>query len=226
MDRAYLQKLIALIVEEVVRRAREQLRQEQHPEDLLLLLPEPVAYPASLRDYLTGRFGESFTPVCFSQQPELKLTGTLQAEDLGEQGLFRCLSRARRVMLVSPGMALLGQIAAGDDRDLTAKLMIRSILWQKEVHILLDYAPPRFQRNTFLASMADTIATLRQMQVQVEHYDTGQAAPQPRRELITEQDVRQAAQQKDKTIRCRVGAIITPSARDAIAETGVILDYS
>lgn len=225
MDKANLQKLISLIVEEVVRRVKEQLRKEQHPEDVLVLLPEQLAYPQKLKDYLSAQFGESFVPIQFTEQPQLELEGMENAADLGLQGLFERISQARSVLLVSPAMALLQQIAAGDDRDLVAKLMIRSILWQKDVHVLLDFEPPRFQRNTFLATVASALETLSSMQVQIDHYDTGQTKPQERKDLITERDVLEAAQREDKTLRCKMNAIITPSARDAIASTGVILKY-
>ena len=43
--------------------------------------------------------------------------------------------------------------------------------------------------------------------------------------LVTEEAVRQAARTVDKTVWCSPGAIITPSARDALNETGVRLRY-
>ena len=43
--------------------------------------------------------------------------------------------------------------------------------------------------------------------------------------LVTEEAVRQAARTVDKTVWCSAGAIITPSARDALNETGVRLRY-
>ena len=89
----------------------------------------------------------------------------------------------------------------------------------------LDYEPPRFRRNTFLADTAEAIDTLRQMAVTVCPYFA--VAPQEPEgtDLVTEADVLDAAKTESKTIRCRSGAIITPAARDALAATDVILRY-
>ena len=105
------------------------------------------------------------------------------------------------------------------------KPLVRAILWQKDVRVYLDYEPPRFRRNTFLADTAEAIDTLRQMAVTVCPYFA--VAPQEPEgtDLVTEADVLDAAKTESKTIRCRSGAIITPAARDALAATDVILRY-
>ena len=48
MDRDLLHKLIDAIVAEVLRRVAALERQKQHPEQVLVLLAAPVAYPAEL----------------------------------------------------------------------------------------------------------------------------------------------------------------------------------
>jgi hypothetical protein len=63
------------------------------------------------------------------------------------------------------------------------------------------------------------------MGVTVSPYYTGDAARQIGESLVTEADVLAAADRADKTIRCRVGAIITPAARDALAVHDVIVQY-
>jgi hypothetical protein len=63
------------------------------------------------------------------------------------------------------------------------------------------------------------------MGVTVSPYYTGDAARQIGESLVTEADVLAAADRADKTIRCRVGAIITPAARDALAIHDVIVQY-
>lgn len=67
----------------------------------------------------------------------------------------------------------------------------------------LDYEPPRFRRNTFLADTAEAIDTLRQMAVTVCPYFA--VAPQEPEgtDLVTEADVLDAAKTESKTIRCR-----------------------
>ena len=43
--------------------------------------------------------------------------------------------------------------------------------------------------------------------------------------LITEADVLAAADTREKSIHARVGAIITPAARDALLTSGVAIAY-
>ena len=102
---------------------------------------------------------------------------------------------------------------------------MRSVLWRKDVRLYLDFEPPKFRRNTFLEGVASAIETLRQMNVAVCPYFTGDAAAQIGATLITEADVLTAAQTKEKTITARVGAIITPAARDALRATDVAVQY-
>ena len=122
-------------------------------------------------------------------------------------------------------MELLQEIARGRDKELMAHLMVRSILWRKDVRLYLDFEPPRFRRNTFLEGVSSALDTLKDMGVTVSPYYTGDAARLIGESLVTEADVLAASQRPDKTIHCRVGAIITPAARDALAVHDVIVQY-
>lgn len=225
MDNTQLHKLVTLIVDEVIRRVKLLQRQEQHPEEVLVLLTGPVTCPERMTAYLQERYGVGYTPVCFVRPPGITEENLLDATELPQSALLDMVSAARTVILAAPDVALLEKVASGDDGRTVPKLMIRSVLWQKDVRLLLDFEPPRFLRNTFLEGVASSIATLRSMGVQVEYYDTGQRSAQPRLELVTEQDVLAAAEREDKTLLCAMHAIVTPSARDAVSATGVILKY-
>ena len=91
----------------------------------------------------------------------------LYAGKLEPGGLLERVKEAKTVILVSPRLELLRRIASGDDGDPLSHLLVRAILWQKDVRVYLDYEPPRFRRNTFLADTAEAIDTLRQMAVTV-----------------------------------------------------------
>ena len=209
MDRAQLYKLTELIVAEVVRRIAQEERRRQHPEQVLVLLADSVSFPEKLQQTLNEQFGVAYTPVSI---PE---TNTFADEALLYAGKLEPGGR----------LELLRRIASGDDGDPLSHLLVRAILWQKDVRVYLDYEPPRFRRNTFLADTAEAIDTLRQMAVTVCPYFA--VAPQEPEgtDLVTEADVLDAAKTESKTIRCRSGAIITPAARDALAATDVILRY-
>lgn len=223
MNAELLHKLIETIVAEVVRRVTALERQRQHPEDVLVLLSAPVAYPEALQKLLTAQFGQGYTLVDF--QPDGTQPEALRADALGQPRLLEMATQAKTVILVGPRLTLLGQIAAGEDGELLSYLAVRAILWKKDVRLYLDFQPPKFRRNTFLEGVAASLETLRQMNVTVSPYYTGDAAEQIGASLVTEADVLAAAQTPEKTIRCRVGAIITPAARDALQTADVTVQY-
>ena len=225
MDQTLLHKLIETIVAEVVRRVAALERQKQHPEQVLVLLAAPVAYPAELKKLLQVQFGVGYTAVSFPDKCELDDPELLYASRLGDAAVLERVTQAKTVILVGPRLELLRQIAAGEDRDPLSYLIVRSVLWRKDVRLYLDFEPPKFRRNTFLEGVAASIDTLRQMNVAVCPYYTGDAAEQIGATLVTEADVLAAAQSSGKTIRCRAGAIITPAARDALLVNDITLDY-
>ncbi len=225
MDQTLLHKLIEAIVAEVVRRVAALERQKQHPEQVLVLLAAPVAYPAELKKLLQMQFGVGYTAVSFPDKCELDDPELLYASRLGDAAVLERVTQAKTVILVGPRLELLRQIAAGEDRDPLSYLIVRSVLWRKDVRLYLDFEPPKFRRNTFLEGVAASIDTLRQMNVAVCPYYTGDAAEQIGATLVTEADVLAAAQSSGKIIRCRAGAIITPAARDALLVNDITLDY-
>ena len=178
-----------------------------------------------LQQTLNEQFGVAYTPVSIPETNTFADEALLYAGKLEPGGLLERVKEAKTVILVSPRLELLRRIASGDDGDPLSHLLVRAILWQKDVRVYLDYEPPRFRRNTFLADTAEAIDTLRQMAVTVCPYFA--VAPQEPEgtDLVTEADVLDAAKTESKTIRCRSGAIITPAARDALAATDVILRY-
>lgn len=225
MDRTVRNKLIEAIVAEVVRRITLLQRQEQHPEEVCVILASPIAFPTELKNLLKTQFGEGYTPVSFTGKTELNDELTLDASAMTEAELTERIAKAKTVILVAPRLELLRQIAEGRDEEILSYLMVRSILWRKDVRLYVDFEPPKFRRNTFLEGVAASIETLRQMNVGVYPYYTGDAAKKIGADLVTEADVLAAAQRADKRICCRVGAIITPAARDALLTNEVTLDY-
>ena len=223
MNQELLHKFIEAIVAEVVRRVAILERQKQHPEDVLVLVAAPTAYPEELKALLKTQFGEGYTPLCFRENCELP--HALYAASMSQADILAQITKAKTVILIAPRLEQLQEIAEGKDQDFLSYLMIRSVLWRKDVRLYLDFEPPRFKRNTFLEGINSCLDTLKDMGVTVSPYYTGDAARQIGESLVTEADVLAASERPDKTIRCRVGAIITPAARDALAVHDVIVQY-
>ena len=210
-----IHNLVEQIVQEVVRRVEEELLREQHPEKVAVLVGTRPTSPGRMEEWLQSRYGPAYTMLPFyeaAKPPPDRLT------------VSEAVGVAREVILASPDIDQLRRIAAGDDTDPVSGAIVRALLWKKEVTVLLDYEPPRFRRNTFYETIAGALETLQSMGVRVEYYEAF-AREEQGTDLVTEADVLAAAQTEDKTILCVYGAIITPSAQDAIRETGVLLEY-
>lgn len=209
---------------EVIRRVEEEQRKEQHPEDVVVIVAGKPTCPEKLEKWLSDQYGVGYSTIFFQQNaPPWK--HAISADSLSHEQIMDAIGTAKQVILASPELSLLRQIAVGNDEDPVSRLCVRAILWKKEVRLLLDFEPPQFMRNTFFAGVADALDTLKSLNVKVDYYDTGQQAALQRKDFITEKDVLDAAERPEKLILCAIGAIITPSAKDAISQTGVILSY-
>ena len=211
MDREQLHNLIEEVTGEV--EARLARKNGSGPTGKrVLLLAGPPAFPQDLEACLLSR-GGGWT------------TADLSGENApGRTALQDLVSRAEEVALAAPPIALLREIAAGEDGSDLAFLMIRAILWGKKTALLLDFDPPRFRRNSLLGQVAEAVEALQSMEVEVVNYRRSRPRTEPL-ELVTEEAVRQAAKTRERTLRCAMNAIITPSARDAIRELGVEIQY-
>lgn len=210
-----IHNLVEQIVQEVVRRVEAELLRQQHPEKVAVLVGTRPTGPERMEEWLQSRYGQAYTSLRFGEPPKPPPDRLTVSEAIGT---------AREVILASPDIEQLRKIANGDDNDPVSAAIVRALLWKKKITILLDYEPPRFRRNTFFETIAGALETLQGMGVSVEYYDAFEREPQGT-DLVTEADVLAAAQTEDKTILCVYGAIITPSAQDAIRETGVLLEY-
>lgn len=225
MTREQLHNLIEKIVAEVVRRVQLEERRRQHPEDVMVLLGGMAAYPEELREKLRSAYGEGYTLLDFDGGNRVDGQPVQSASSLGSAAVLRQVSQAKTVILAAPTVALLEKIAAGDDSRQLSHLLIRSILWKKDVQLWLDFAPPQFKRNSFMQGVSDAVDTLRAMQVKIVSYHSEEAASQQYCELLTEAAVLNAVERGDSTVYCKIGAIITPAARDAIAANEIIICY-
>lgn len=214
MDRTILHYLIEQIVAEVVRRVEAELLREQHPEKVAVLVGATPTSQGRMEEWLQSRYESAYTLLCEGQPPK-------QAD---RDTVTQAVGAAEEVILASPDIEQLRRIAAGDDTDTVSGAVVHALLWKKKVRLLLDYEPPRFRRNTFFETVAGAIETLKSMGVSVEYYEAFEHEA-PGKDLVTEADVLAAAQTQRKTVICAYGAIITPSARDALRETGVLLKY-
>jgi hypothetical protein len=147
---------------------------------------------------------------------------------LEEQEIKKLLATAAEsddVVLLAPGINQLENIAYGREGGAAEEVLLRSILWGKRVHMLLDFAPPRFKRGTFYEKIGDALDALTDMGVSVFTYTCIPVADREAFTLVTENDIMQAYEDGKYKIRCVRDAIVTPAARDRAKELDIKIDW-
>lgn len=212
---------IASIVQEVLSRliTAEKLKEA----GTLAIVSSHVAAPQIAIELLKKSFAGIRVAVL---QSGLNGTGIqrLSPEELLETNLLSLAAGCENLVLVAPPLWLLDNIANGRDSGFVEYLALRSILWGKKVHILLDFEIPGFKRNKFLEKLSDTTSVLADMGVRFMHYGCFNHAGDETLSLVTEKEVAEAYRQNRDGIACAKGAIVTPAARDRAAELNIKID--
>jgi hypothetical protein len=155
-----------------------------------------------------------------------KLESGLKAESVVTQqekeALAGRLGGFEKVVMVTPPLWLLSAIARGDDSVYPAMLALRPLLWGKEVIILLDFETPKIRRSAALLRIAEDISALEEMGARIVCLPQEIEKDEPK-ELVTEQDVKDAAKSESGRIIIKPGAIVTQLARDTAREMDVIV---
>jgi len=144
--------------------------------------------------------------------------------DQGKRALMESLKQYADIVLVSPPLWMLKNIAAGDDRGFIEQVFMRSLLWGKKTRLVLDYEKPRFRRGTFYEGIADALGAIEGMGAGIVSLPLSVGKPEGHLPLVTETEVTDAHREGRKRIRCAEGAIVTPLAWDAARELGIAID--
>ena len=127
MDREQMHSLIEQVAAEVDRRLARRNGGQGRSSAHIVLLPAPAAFPEELGRCLAERYG-GWIMADFSGT----MQNALPPEQLERGRLLALTSQAETVALAAPSVALLREIAAGEDGTDLAFLVIRSILWGKK----------------------------------------------------------------------------------------------
>ena len=221
---------IRLIVRQVTERVLSRLMAEglfQLEQDgALVVVPNFIPESALLGEYLKQNVSCGVTYALLEPSAGLDLAG--EAIDATkreqQQSLLASLKFYDRVMLAMPTLQMLGRIANGEDTGFAEQLILRAILLDKKVTVLLDYTPPKFRRGTFFEGVVGSVTALKDMGVEVVSLTQQLKPAQTGFALVTEQEVLDAYQFRDRTVKCAKGAVITPLARDKANELGVTIE--
>lgn len=213
--------LIDRIVQEVLYRIDMAEPKDEYVSGTAVLVTTHVPSKRSAIDEIKRRFTDlrfvRFGGTAFDSAIET----VIDANDAGEDAVMDIAASSENVVLLAPKLKLLESVAMGDDSGFVEQVVIRSLLWGRNVTVLLDFAPPRFKRNTFFEKVATIAQTLEEMGATILTYKCASFEGAEGLSLVTEGDVLAAAKDGKTEIRCATGAIVTPAAKDAAKEAGI-----
>jgi hypothetical protein len=213
-------ELIKKIADEIVRRFNEQPEEKKDPEALVIVC-DHVARGSDAKVSIWEHFGGRVHIAALNAKysaPELEV------EEKSEQELIAEAAGSESIVLLSPRVSMLQNMASGMDEGCLENIFVRSLLWGKNVHIMLDYTPPRYKRGTFYQKISEALDTLVEMGVAVFTYGGGEGAKDGL-SLVTENEVTEAYRKKNTRILCAKGAIVTPAARDRAGELKIKIEW-
>ena len=223
-DKAAMEQLVRRIAEEIMSRLKEAEPRDEKAEGTLALVTSHVASPKSAKTALEAKYGSKVTGVSFGEAYTAPGIPCARYEDIGADGVLARAAESANIVLVTPKIVLLSNIAAGNDEGFVEHVVTRSLLWGRNVSVLLDFETPRFKRNTFYEKLGDVLGVLREMGMQTLGYRVSGAEQREGLGLVTEREVI-AAWKTGREILCDAKAIVTPSAKDKAKELGIRINW-
>ena len=216
-----IQSLIARITREVLKRLNAV---QKESGGVLAVFAGYVFDADGIAEYLKGIKADVTCALFAEAQFECDAL-TIQRIETKEDrsALAARLKEYDSVVLITPPLGLLRAVADGDDSDFTVALAIRPLLWGKDVTLLLDFDVSAYRRSTLFAGLPDVINALEGCGARITLLRQKKEASQAK-DLITEQDVKDAHKDERIAIATKPGAIVTQLARDTAKELGVIIE--
>lgn len=217
--------LIRKIADEVMRRIAKQREPVEETTQTLVLLASQIVGDQAAMDALRERFTGQLLFAGLGRAFDAPDAKTVFLEEQEIKKLLATAAESDDVVLLAPGINQLENIAYGREGGAAEEVLLRSILWGKRVHMLLDFSPPRFKRGTFYEKIGDALDALTDMGVSVFTYTCIPVADRGAFTLVTENDIVQAYGDGKFKIRCVRDAIVTPAARDRAKELDIKIDW-
>ena len=215
------------LVQQITQEALRQLDlQGSLTKGLLAVLPEYLFDPSGVAKYLRERQQPVTCAILGQASPPLELGQALPLQTLeSRQQLASDLHSYSELVVVTPTLSLIHQLASGDDRDFSVLLILRPLLWGKPVTLLLDFELPVSRRSALWDQFSQDLSSLESLGLRLASMARQAAAGEPaRKDLVTEQDVRAAQAQSQTSIRIKPSAIVTQLASELAKELGISIE--
>lgn len=212
-------ELIARITKEVLSRLGIEQSGEKK-RDTLAIFTGYVFNEAAVTAYLKNK--ESVVCVLFGDAvyENTAFDYVAAVTTVERQMLAGSLDQYKSIVMVTPPLSCIKMAASADDSQYACMLALRPLLWGKKVTLLLDFSLPRSKRG--FAELSDSLDTLEQMGMLIEALPNN--AAQGRKELVTDQDIKDAAKCKSPCVKIAPNAIVTALARDTAKELGIRIE--
>lgn len=221
---------ISLIMDRVKKEVIKKFEYEKQVEvnnQTIVIMPSFVPSPQKALEHIIQKYGDDVTLI-FINDAEFVCEGfvseTIKSE-AQKKGLLQRVTHADKIVLATPSIGILKRMSKGHDDGYIEGLILRSILWGKEIDVVLDFDPPKFRRGTFFEDIVNAIDGLTSMGVKISVYKAIEDANKGKISLLTEHEIIDAKQEGIKTIICTKDAIITPLAKDCARELKINIEY-
>jgi len=192
----------------------------------VVLIPAFVPSPSKAFEFIQQKLGEDAELVTFNglelNLPNFNVKKISTNEEKSK--LMERLVMAKTIVLLTPSVGMLKSIGQGNDEGFVEGAILRSILWGREVKVVLDFEPPKFRRGSFFENIVLSIDALTSMGIKVLMYKIAGESAEKKVSLITEVEVIDAYNAGRKTISSENDAIITPLARDKANELKINIE--
>jgi hypothetical protein len=216
-----IRSLVAHITEEVIKRLNAEA---QADGGTLAVFAGYVFDAAATAAFLREKQGDVTCALLDGVQFEYDEFNIERITDQRKGEFAGRLKGFERIVLVTPPLGLLHAVAQGDDPSYAVMLALRPLLWGRELTMLLDFKAPGSRRSPAFARIAEDIDALEGMGIKIACLPQGSKKGEEARELVTEQDIKDACKSESRRIRIKPGAIVTQLAQDSARELGVSIE--
>lgn len=217
-----IRKIVSRVAEEALKRLAQN---NQVQKKTLAVMPGYVFDAEAVVGYLKERQADAVLfEGAYLPADDLKKIQIIRTMD-DRRNLASNLTNYDEIVMVMPSLALIRTLARGDDTVFEAMLALRPLLWGRQVTLLLDFEAPKYRRSTMFAELADSLDVLEKTGMCIVTIAQAHSKPDEAKDLVTEQDVKDACKNESRRVRIKEGSIVTQLAQDTAREMGVSIEY-
>ena len=220
-DEKELREAILNITEQVIKR----IKGADKSEGTLALIPSYVSDAVQVKKHLREKYGEN---VILSGDGAAALDEGFRKAEIethdDRQRLIEALKNHSDIVLVTPPLWIMKNIARGNDKGFFEQIFIQALLWGKKVSVMLDFDKPKPKNSAFFKELDNDLSAIADMGAEIVWMNLPAVESDEGILLVTESEVIDAHKRGKERIKCASGAIVTPLARDSARELEISIE--